>query len=394
MSKLVPFGRPRRTPDPARLREFAATAKKLKEERATTATLVETLLRETPRAEWGKLVDVEALYCSGAVAQLGREVGARIYRDPQEALELTDVLIAIASRITMPAYPAITVAQIQSHAWSDRAKALYAFARYDDALSALDRAEAAVIDYGSLAHDLALVRFHRAIVLQNLRRFDEAQALLAECRSIFMDHGDVALYAKCALSEGQLLLRRGDHRAARSILLPLLGSGDAEREGLVRNTLGWCAIEAGSGEEALAHLAEAKNRYRELEWEVEVNRIDYGIGTALLRLGHLDESLRILNSARSRFLRRGLVEEAGLCGLGMAEVHLLHGQSDRARDLAVRLVQEFTNANLNRRAVAALAYLNEALASAVETPPQVVRSVSTYISALRHDPQREFTVVN
>ncbi|HEX2123953.1 MAG TPA: hypothetical protein VHL59_20170, partial [Thermoanaerobaculia bacterium] len=53
--KLVPFARARRRrPDPARVEQFAAMARKLQQERAA-ADVVETLLRDTPPAAWPSL---------------------------------------------------------------------------------------------------------------------------------------------------------------------------------------------------------------------------------------------------------------------------------------------------------------------------------------------------
>jgi hypothetical protein len=56
-------------------------------------------------------------------------------------------------------------------------------------------------------------------------------------------------------------------------------------------------------------------------------------------------------------------------------------------------VQEFTAANLNRRAVVALAYVNDAIAASNATP-ETVRDVHASITALQADPIREFAQVN
>jgi len=63
--KLVPFDRGKRPPDPARVAEFAATARKLQQEREGAAGLVARLLSETPFAEWPKLAGQVELQNSG-----------------------------------------------------------------------------------------------------------------------------------------------------------------------------------------------------------------------------------------------------------------------------------------------------------------------------------------
>jgi tetratricopeptide (TPR) repeat protein len=390
---VIAFAPRRRGPDPARLREFAATARKLRDERDTTGELVQRLLRETPQEEWGRLAEVEELRNSGTIEVLGREASSRMERDPESAVALTELATTLASRLEEANYPRVVVAQVRAQAWKERAQALCYVSRYDEAMRALDRADHELTPFGTLTHDVAIVQFQRAIVLQHLRRFDEAHELLRECSAVFDGHGDVTQYSKCVLAEGNLLVRRGDYRKARAVLLPLVESTNPQYVGIALSTLGWCAMELGDPQQALAHFRRAMVQYRSLGWDLEVVRLEYGIGAAMLRTAELEEALKTLQSARTKFLDRKLVEEGGLCGLQMIEAWLLRGEADFAQRLASTLVREFSAANLNRRAVAALAYLNETIATSHATPG-IVRSVSTFIHTLRHDPACEFIAVN
>ncbi|HEX2060827.1 MAG TPA: hypothetical protein VHK90_08795, partial [Thermoanaerobaculia bacterium] len=56
-----------RDPDPARVAEFAATARRLQHERHTAAEIVQRLLRQTPKWEWRSLAEREELRTSGAL---------------------------------------------------------------------------------------------------------------------------------------------------------------------------------------------------------------------------------------------------------------------------------------------------------------------------------------
>ncbi|HEX6159923.1 MAG TPA: hypothetical protein VF111_07140 [Thermoanaerobaculia bacterium] len=391
--KLVPFDRGRRRIDPARMREFAQTARKLQEEREMTAEAVSALLRETPRSEWGKLAEREDLRNSGALEHLASEAAAHFGNAPEAALAVAQLATEIAGRLPGDAYPQIVVAQLRAHTWKDRARALCALSRYDEALESLSRADRELEPFGSVAHDQAMLALYRSIVLQHVRRFDEAEYQLAYASAIFRDHGDNAFYAKCALSYGNLLIRRGNHRKAREILLPLLGSANAEREATALTALAWCDVELGDASLALDRFAEAQRRWTALGRPIDAVRMQYGIGAALVRLAQLDTAVAQLTQARSALLRFGVIEEAGLAGLELLEALLLQDRAAEAKRLATRIVREFVAANLNRRAVAALAYLNEAIASTRATP-EIVRSVSSYVVSLRHDPTRDFVVVN
>lgn len=389
--KLVPFDRGRRGIDPARMREFAATARKLQEERETTAAAVSVLLRETVKSEWARLAEREELRNSGAIDRLCHEAADRLERDPRGALVIANAAIDLARAVADDAYPSVVVAQLRAHAAKSRAQAYRYVTRYDDALADLDRAEEVLAPFGTVSHDLAIVRFERAIVLQHLRRFDEAHALLSECRAVFRDHGDQVLLAKATLSTANLLVRRGDYRAAREVLLSIVGRTDAETNARVHTALGWTATELDLHDEAIDYFTTAAEGFRSLGASIEVLRADYGKGHALLRRGSLDNAKTQLQVTRERLLMHRMVEEAGLCALDMVEVHLIEGERVEAKRLATRLVQEFTAASLNRRAVTALAYLNDMLESD-SAPTELVRNVSEYLVHLRVDPNRDFCV--
>ena len=246
--------------------------------------------------------------------------------------------------------------------------------------------------FGTLAHDRAVVRFCRATLLQHLRRFDEAHATLNECRGVFNAHGDTTLYVKCTLATGNLLVRKGDYRAAREVLGPLVNA-DSLISAKARMAIGWCAVHLGDAASAISHFSEAARGCRELGRDLEAVRATYGAGSAMLRLHRFEEAITTLTNTREIFLAHGLIEEGGLSGLGIVEAQLVLGAVTEARALAALIVHEFTAANLNRRAVAALAYLNDAIAASDATP-EVVRDVHVYIHALRTDPTREFTRAN
>jgi tetratricopeptide (TPR) repeat protein len=391
-TKVLPFGRSRRFPDPARVAEFGATARRLVQEKVDSADVVTRVLRETPRDRWMTLAHRPEFLTSGALDTLAK-VAAELERDPQESLAATALATTIAEALSSESYPEVVVAQHRGQAWKDRARAFCYVARYDEAIAALDRADASLEGHGTLAHDRAINDFIRSIVLSHLRRFDEAQAVLESCRAVFNDHGDVHLYRKCTVAAGNLLVRRGDYRAAREVLRELLQDGDAEATARARFALGWCAIHLGLPGEALEHFTDAARRQQGLASQLEVVRATYGAGCALLRLGRLDDAIDQLAFARAHFLEHAFVEEAGLSGLEIVEARMLRDEFDAARTLAATIVREFTEGALNRRAVAALAYLNDAIAASNATP-EIVRSVHAYITELQVDPTREFVLVN
>jgi tetratricopeptide (TPR) repeat protein len=390
--KLIPFDRRRRTPDPARIREFAKTARLLQKEREESAEVVERFLRDTPRADWSRLAEDAALRNSGVLDRLSREVQRRLDRDPQEALALSNLATAIAETLAAGAYPPVVLAQIQAQAWKDRGQALAYVARYDEALHALDRAEAILEPFGTLSHDQATVRFTRATALQEVERFDESLTLLTRCQSVFHDHGDARLELFCGITHGMLLhrLKRfGEAREVYEALLPAAESSDAGTRACLHNNLGSSLVELREFEAANVHISQAFAILTELGRTIDAARTELAHGRLLVRKGDLDRGLAVLCEVRAKFLRHALVEEAGLCGLEIADTLLQRNDPEAAEALAREIVHEFTEAELNARAITALGYLTEAIAARTASSA-TIEKVRKYIRVLRKDPQREF----
>lgn len=395
-SKLVPFdGRPRR-PDPRRVAEFAAAARKLQQERESSLHVVEQVLRDTPAERWPELAERTELRTWGALEQLAN-LGARVLEsDPRHALAIAELAVAIAEGIPENLYPAVVITQLRAHAWKDIGQALAYLGRHPEALHALDQAEAHVMRYGALAHDRAIVRFVRATTLQEIDRHDESFALLAECKEVFRDHGDHRRLLLCGIAQGVLLHRLRKYREAREVYLLLLSGTrdtiDREAEACLHNVIGHCSVDLGDYDAAEMHLARAVRLFDELGQPMQAAKAELGRGRVLVRTGHGVRGIEHLREIRSRFLLHGMTEEAGLCGLEIVEAMLLRGDAGAAETLARRIIAEFTAASLNTRAITALGYLSEAIA-ARRASAAMVTSVREYIVSLRRSPEREFVAL-
>jgi len=393
--KVVTFERARRRPDPARVQEFAETARRLQRERQESVDVVTRALRETPREEWPRLATHPELRNSGALNRLEAEVSARLEKEPREALLISDLAASIAETLPPDSYPPVTLAQLRAHAWKDRAQALAYIGKYPEALEALDRAEGQLA-FGSLAHDRAIVRYVRALTLQKVNRFEESRELLGECAQVFRDFGDERRYLFCGVAEGILLFRQKQFREAYDVFFPLLvvarESGDVETEARIQNNLGHCAAEFGDIPAANIHLSQAIAAFTELGRTFEAIRTEMTFGRLLVTRGAIALGIQRLHDARRSFLMYDMVEDAGICGLELVEAYLVSQSVEEATRLAREITQQFLGAGLNERALLALGHLREALrqhSASVET----VRHVRSYIDALREDPTREFVAM-
>jgi tetratricopeptide (TPR) repeat protein len=390
--KLVPFDRGRRMADPVRMREFAATARKLLRERESSAELVERALRETPQSEWPRLAEDESMRNSGVLERLGKEVASRLEREPLEALAIANLATTIAETLAAESYPHVILAQMRAEAWKNRGVALSYVARYDEALESLDRAESQLLPFGTLAHDLAIVRFVRATTLQDVQRFEESLAILSDCTAVFHDHGDARRHLLCGIAEGTLLHRMRRYREAREAYVDLLETarelGDRESQACLHNNIGHASVEIDDFPTAEIHLGEAHSLFTALGQTMQALKVQLALGRMLVRRGDVRTGVARLRDTRNRFLLHGVVEEAGLCGLEIVEATLGTAAAE-AEALAREIVAEFNAARLSTRAITALGYLTEAIA-ARRASGEMVAGVRDYIRSLRRHPEREF----
>ncbi len=391
--KIVPMGgRRRAAPNAQHLAEFAEIARRMREERDTAANVVDVLLRETPVERWSELAERTELRTCGALEKLGRFVTQALGRDPRQALEAAQLAVAICES-PLSDYPPVINAQLCAHARKDLAKALLYLGRFEDALHTLDEAEKSVAPFGALVHDLAIVRVVRAMVLDEVNRYDEAFALLAECKEIFREHHDHKRLLLCGINEGVLLHRLRRYREAREaylLLLPSTGeSNDRDALACLYNVIGHCSVDLGDYPAAETYLSRAIELFHAIGQPLQAAKAELGRGRMFVRRGEIQRGIAHLRPIRVDFLRHSMIEEGGLCGLEIVEALLLRGDAADAERLARQIIAEFTNASLNQRAIGALGYLTEAIA-ARRASREMVASVREYIVALRTSPERQF----
>ena len=371
-----------------REREFSSTAACLERERDSSSDVVSRYLRDTPPEEWPRLAEMPDLRNNAALEQMSDEVRRRLHRKPREALAIANLSASIAESLSPSQYPTVVLAQLRATAWKDRASTLRYLARYDEAIEAADRGEEALAPFASLEFDRAIVRLVKGMILAQQERFDEAHAILSDCRRVFRGFGDTTKYVQAGRAEANVLYRASRHSDARLLLNELLRDAidaeDVESQAGIHNNLGYCATHLGDFTAANIHFSEAVAKFTDLGFTAEVPRTERGAGLVLIARGQTTNGLARLRAARSAFINAGMVEEAGLCALNIAEVLIERGQSGEARELAQTVISEFTAANLDDRAISAVARLIDAIDTDGATA-ETVRTIHTFLSNLQDE---------
>ena len=374
--------------------EFASVGVRFEREREAAEHSVERLLHNTPVAEWGRLAANPELRTNGALERLGNLFASALTKNPSHAKAIAELAVAVAEGLPPDAYPVLVIAQLRAHAWKDLGKALRFLGKNSEALTVFATAEQRLSKHLTLTHDVAIVRFNLAMSLQEVDRFDESLALLVESKRVFWDHADKRNTLLCGFAEGVLLQRLRRYREVRETYLLLLASTrniDTETLAAIHHAIGFCSVDLGDFADAEANLDHAISLYQQNGQPMQILKVELGRGRLFIRSGQPASGITHLRPVRREFLRHGLHEEAGLCGLEIVEALLLLGRASAAETLARKIVQEFMLARLNSRAIAALGYLSETIAARKAAPSLAVH-VREYILSLRTKPEREFRV--
>jgi tetratricopeptide (TPR) repeat protein len=377
--------------DRIRAAEFHETACRLERERAAAPAIVENALR-APRADWSRLSDDRTLLTAGVIERLGEIVATELTRNPKYAAAVAELELSLAQALPADRYPAITLAQLRALAWKDLGKILSYLAHHDKANEAFAEAERQLEPYPILAHDRSVIRLNLAINYQESDRPAEALAVLATCKEVFQAHGDTALLVLTGFYEGRVQQYLHHYREARETYLLLIAStANIPKPTLaaLHQCIGLCSIELGDYSAAEANLQKAIALHNELGQTLDAVKGDHGRGLLLLRQGCARRALDVLQLTRHHYLKHSLAEEAGLCGLRMVEALLMLGEFDKAERLARTIMSEFLAASLNTRALTALGYLSEAIASQ-KASPELASDVHDYVLSLRAEPKREY----
>jgi tetratricopeptide (TPR) repeat protein len=368
--------------------EFTSTAARLERERNTSPDVVARYLRDTPVEEWPRLAEMPELRNNAALEQMSEEVRRRLHRKPREALAIANLTASIAESLHPSQYPAVVLAQLKANAWKDRASTLRYLARYDEAIEAADRGEEALASFASLEHDRAIVRLVKGMALAQLERFDEAHAILSECRRVFRDHSDTKRSIQAGRAQANTLYHASRHTESHDLLHELLqeaiDAGDVESQAGIHNNLGYCSVHLEDFVAANIHFSEAVAKFTDLGFTAEVPRTERGAGLIFIARGQTTNGLARLRDALRAFTTAGMIDEAGLCALNIAEVLLERGDRREARSLIQNVVDEFTAAQINERAIAAVAGLRDAI-DVDDATPETVHTVHAFVESLQHD---------
>jgi tetratricopeptide (TPR) repeat protein len=190
------------------------------------------------------------------------------------------------------------------------------------------------------------------------RLFDEAADLAEEAGRIYRELGERSLLAATMVQRAIAVLYAGEVESAVRLLNRAIPWIDGERDPHLLlaacHNLVSCYIDLGQPEQALSIYTDLRDLYRDLPDPLISLRAGWQQAQLLRDLGHLRAAEAALLQARQGFAERGLLYEAAMVSLDLAQVYSRLGAAEELERLVLETIPIFRSleVDLEREALA------------------------------------------
>lgn len=385
--------RPRAEAEPAvdRVVAIVSFKERIDAEDAEAARRLDQLL-SGPSAWWRNAMRKEAaVRTAGMVRQLLARMREIINRTPADALVVTSLATEIAEGLAVAQYPSDFVIALRGQAYRDHAFVLSFIGRYPDARAAADRSERLLKQTPVPDFELARLDLVRANIFRETERYEESIALASRAAETFLRFGDRQSYANARIYEGGTLFNQRQYARALEVFKAIENEpvlADLTRVYLVHN-IGVCYRETGQLEKAAQQLAAAAAEWDVLGQEAQAVRSRWQLAMTVRAAARYEEAIPLLRTSWQKLEALELEADAALAALELAEVLLVLNRPADVPAICRALLDRFTRLGMSERAIVALAFLRESVASGHATPVHV-RHVHDFLRDLPAEGERLF----
>jgi tetratricopeptide (TPR) repeat protein len=347
-----------------------------------------------PAAWWPQRLRKTAAHGShtaGLVKELLERWRRVVDTSPSNALQITAMAVGVANALDLSSYPCDYVIKLRAQACRDHSWMLWFVGRHPEALDFIDRSKRLFEQVPLPDYDLARVALVKASILSQVDRGDEALHLAREAADTFFRFGDRARWANARSTEAGLLYQRKAVQEAFAVWSSVQDepSLDAASAVKIAHNIALCYIDLGQPERAIEYERRCIAHYEMLGMDVERTRSQWMIGRALAGCGRTTDAIPVFRAASEEFQAYGMVGDAGLVALELAEALLVVGEADEVPAICRDIITQFTHAGMASRAINALSFLREAIAIGQGTP-SLVRHVHAFLRELPAEQPRLF----
>jgi len=382
-------------PSPQTIANLRAFADGQGSEDDAAISLVAELLAGS-REEWmPRLLANNRYRTAGVVRKLMEASDKSLDVMPPDALQISALATEIVDKLDPRTYPSDTVMKLRGNAWRNRAYCLYYLGELHEASNAVSHSRALLNGCAISDHDLARTGIVSSLNERGLDDFESAITCAQESSRIFHSFGDVERFVSSSIAEAQSLLKVGRSRHALETLLRVLPNvhsiSDDARARFFSN-VAFCYRESGNVLSAIETFEIAANLFETREeGRAETLWLEWNVAVLLLNAGKADVAERRLLDLVGRFEARGMITEAILVRLDLAESYLVAGRLNELECLCRSALSYFSEVGLSytARARTALAYLHEASHERRLTMTRL-QHVRTYLKRLPTEPNLLF----
>ncbi|MFP5284414.1 MAG: tetratricopeptide repeat protein, partial [Thermoanaerobaculia bacterium] len=233
----------------------------------------------------------------------------------------------------------------------------------------------------------------KASLLRAQRRFDEALKLLRRAISIFLQEGEEHRAGRSLLNLSMVYNYSGRAEECVPVLYNALDLIDPEQEPrlllAVWHNLSFVLAELGRFLEAQSVYRKARPLYREFPDAWTQNRRKWLKGKILHGLGQSAQAEALLLAARDGFVAEGVPYDTALVSLELATLYAGQGRAAELKRLAREMVRIFATHKIHREALAALAFLKQAV-EAEQASFELLNRVIAFIKRCEWEPGLRF----
>jgi len=395
LAKVLPWSRPPVDYGPA----FAASSSEYdrrlrlyEKERAQAPALLaelcaqpaerrESLLHQARFQTWGVLE---------LLVQSGREES---HADGSRAEELAQFALRLADGLDPALYGAERIEDQRARAWAHIANARRVRSDLDGAEAAFEHAFLHLRLGTRESLDRAVVLDLKASLLRDRRCFLDALRLLRRAYQIFHEFGDTHRAGRVLVKLSTIHHCVGEPEDAIRVLYQALELANLDEEPrlrliIVHNLLDDLA-EAGRFMEARELFRQAGELYDRFPDPPTRNRRKWVQGKIARGVGQIGQAEVLWISAREGFIAEGIPYDTALVSLDLASLYAEQGAVPALRQLAQEMVVIFSSHKIHREALAALAYLQQAL-EAERATVELIRRVAAFLKRAERDPGLRF----
>jgi tetratricopeptide (TPR) repeat protein len=311
-------------------------------------------------------------------------------QDPVLAGDLAALALRVGDFLSPAHYRPELIEDLRARAWIYLGNARRLTSDHAGAEEAFGNAAAHLARGTGDPIERAILLDQEASLRRAQRRFADALECVTKAIGIFLRNGEKHRAGRSLVTLSLIHSYAGETEESIAALTRALELIDARLDPrtmlCARHNLAGYLAEAGRYPEALRLFRGTRALYRDFPDAWTQNRrqwlqgrIDHGLG----RPGPAEAALR---AARAGFLAEGIPYDTALVSLDLALLYAEQGRTAELKSLAADMIPLFASCRIHREALAALSFLQQALAAEKATLDVVTR-VAGYLRRAQHDPE-------